>query len=68
MLAAPPEELEYAREVGIFYFFQLESVILDQLLSDFYTQGYLPPESFRSTSLLPLGANWVSKEAENLVP
>ena len=29
------------------------------------TQGYLPPESFRSTSLAPLGANWVSKEAEN---
>ena len=29
------------------------------------TQGYLPPESFRSTSLAPLGSNWVSKEAEN---
>ena len=29
------------------------------------TQGYLPPESFRSTSLAPLGSNWVSEEAEN---
>ena len=31
-----------------------------------FTQGHLPPESFRSTSLGPLGAKWVSKEAENL--
>ena len=30
-----------------------------------HTQGNLPPESFCSTSLAPLGANWVSKEAEN---
>ena len=30
-----------------------------------YTQGYLPPESFRSTSLALFGANWVSKDAEN---
>ena len=29
------------------------------------TQGYLPPELFRSTSLVPLGSNWVSEEAEN---
>ena len=35
------------------------------LRSTGYTQKYLPPESFRSTSLAPLGANWVSKETEN---
>ena len=31
-----------------------------------FTQGYLPAESFRSTSLGPLGAKWVSKEAGNI--
>ena len=30
-----------------------------------FTQGYLPPESLSSTSPGPLGAKWVSKEAEN---
>ena len=25
----------------------------------------MPPESFRPTSLMPLGANWVSEEAED---